>query len=72
VRAHGVKPIINEHSAVLEALRARDPIAARAAMRAHLKNVMEGVLAATELEAVQKARAAVAAQRRRFAQDVDA
>jgi DNA-binding FadR family transcriptional regulator len=72
VRAHGVKPIINEHAAVLEALRARDPVRARAAMRAHLSNVMDGVLEATELEAVQKARAAVAAQRQRFALKTDA
>jgi DNA-binding FadR family transcriptional regulator len=67
VRAHGVKPIINEHTAILEALRLRDPSLARTAMRQHLHSVMEGVLKATEVEAVEKARAAVAAQRQRFA-----
>lgn len=72
VRAHGVKPIINEHAGILAALRQRDPRAARQAMRMHLANVMEGVLEATEVEAVEKARAAVAAQRQRFVQRSDA
>jgi DNA-binding FadR family transcriptional regulator len=67
VRAHGVKPIIREHAAILEALRKRDATAARTAMRDHLSSVMEAVLEATEVEAVEKARAAVAAQRKRFA-----
>ena len=66
VRAKGVKPIIDEHAAILDALRQRDPALARAAMRTHLQSVMEGVLEATEVEAVEKARAAIAAQRQRF------
>lgn len=72
VRANGVKPIIDEHSAILDALRQRDPAKARAAMRQHLHSVMNGVLAATEVEAVEKARASVAAQRQRFAVASDA
>lgn len=71
VRAHGVKPIIKEHAAIMEALRRRDPVSARAAMRQHLANVMEGVLEATEVEAVERARAAIAAQRRRFSSAVE-
>lgn len=71
VRAHGVKPIIKEHAGILDALRQRDPQAARQAMRDHLGSVIEGVLQATEVEAVEKARAAVAAQRRRFAGKAD-
>jgi hypothetical protein len=35
-RSANIKPVVEEHTAVLEALRARDPAAARAAMRAHL------------------------------------
>jgi DNA-binding FadR family transcriptional regulator len=72
VRAHGVKPIIDEHAAILDALRKRDPALARAAMRQHLHSVMDGVLAATEVEEVEKARAAVAAQRQRFVVGNDA
>jgi len=67
VRAEGVKPRIDEHSAILEALRSRDPVAARAAMRTHLTGVIEAVLEATEVEAVERARAEVAEKRRRLA-----
>jgi DNA-binding FadR family transcriptional regulator len=72
VRAHGVKPIIDEHAAILDALRQRDPVLARAAMRQHLQSVMNGVFAATEVEAVEQARAAIAAQRQRFSMPSDA
>jgi DNA-binding FadR family transcriptional regulator len=71
VRAHGVKPIINEHAAIMRALRARDAKGARDAMRAHLSSVIEAVLEATEVEAVERARAAVAAQRERFTRKID-
>lgn len=71
VRAHGVKPIIKEHASIMEALRNRDARAARTAMRAHLASVMEAVLEATEVEAVERARAAIAAQRERFARKID-
>lgn len=71
VRANGVKPIIDEHTAILNALRQRDPVLARAAMRQHLHSVMNGVLEATEVEAVERARAAVEVQRQRFALPTD-
>jgi GntR family transcriptional regulator, hexuronate regulon transcriptional repressor len=53
---------------VLEALKARDPIAARVAMRTHLSAVLDSLLFATEEKAVQEARRAVAAKRARYSQ----
>jgi GntR family transcriptional repressor for pyruvate dehydrogenase complex len=62
-RQGGVQQPIDDHRVVLEALRARDPKAAREAMHAHLDNVVNQVLNATELEAIQRARSEVAAKR---------
>lgn len=62
-----VKPVVEEHTAVLEALRARDPNAARAAMRAHLSAVLDGLLFATEERALAEARRATQAKRDRYA-----
>lgn len=62
-----VKPVVEEHAAVLEALRARDPNAARAAMRTHLSAVLEGLLFATEERALAEARKATQAKRERYA-----
>lgn len=64
-RAEGVKPRIDEHSAILEALRARNPDAARRAMRTHLRGVADMVLEATEAEAMERTRAELNAQRAR-------
>ncbi|MFM5929919.1 MAG: FadR/GntR family transcriptional regulator [Novosphingobium sp.] len=50
-RSANVMPVVEEHSAVLAALRARDGEAARAAMRTHLASVLEALLFATEGEA---------------------
>jgi GntR family transcriptional repressor for pyruvate dehydrogenase complex len=61
-----VTPVVDEHSAVLRALRARDAAGARAAMRAHLGAVLDHLLFATEEQAVQEARASVAVKRARF------
>jgi GntR family transcriptional repressor for pyruvate dehydrogenase complex len=66
-RAVGVQPRIDEHRNVLDALRTRDPQQARRAMREHLERVIEGLLAATELEAVERARGEVAAKRSEYA-----
>jgi len=66
VRARGYKPRVDEHSAIVRALKRRDPDAARAAMREHLSRVMEELLEATEIEELERARAAVAEKRRRF------
>jgi DNA-binding FadR family transcriptional regulator len=66
VRARGVKPRIDEHTAIVRALKRRDPEAARAAMREHLSRVMEELLEVTEVEEVERARAEVAAKRQRY------
>lgn len=65
-RTANVKPVLEEHSAVLRALKARDPAAARAAMRAHLAAVIDSLLFATEERAVEQARKAVEAKRSRY------
>ncbi|HEX8058822.1 MAG TPA: FadR/GntR family transcriptional regulator [Novosphingobium sp.] len=67
-RTANVKPVVEEHTAVVAALKARDPVAARAAMRAHLAAVLDSLLFATEEKAVQEARRAVAAKRARYTQ----
>jgi GntR family transcriptional repressor for pyruvate dehydrogenase complex len=66
-RAVGVKPRIDEHRRLLDALRTRDPQRARLAMREHLQRVIEGLLEATEMEAVERARTEVAAKRDEYA-----
>ena len=66
-RTVNVKPVVDEHTAVLEALRQRDPAAARAAMRAHLSQVIDSLLFATEERAVEEARRTAQAKRDRYA-----
>lgn len=66
-RSANVKPVVAEHTAVLEALRARDPEGARTAMRAHLAQVLESLLFATGDEAGSEAGALSAARRARYA-----
>ena len=65
-RFANIKPVVDEHTAVLDALRAHDPVAARAAMRAHLAAVLESLLFATEEKAVEEARLAAKAKRDRY------
>lgn len=67
-RTANIKPVVDEHTAILEALRARDGNAARAAMRTHLSAVLDSLLFATEAKAVEEARKAVAAKRQRYTQ----
>jgi len=55
-RASGDRPRLEEHREIFQALKARDPQAARAAMRDHLTRVIDGLLAATESEAMQRVR----------------
>jgi len=70
VRRAGIRPRGEEHRAIIAALANRDPHAARAAMRDHLRRVIDALLQATESEAVEaaieRARATVAATRRRY------
>ena len=67
-RTANVKPVVDEHTAVLKALARRDPAAARIAMRTHLSAVLESLLFATEERAVEEARRAIQAKRARYAQ----
>lgn len=65
-RSANIKPVVEEHTAVLDALRARDPAAARAAMRTHLASVLDSLLFATEEKAIAEARRASQARRDRY------
>jgi GntR family transcriptional repressor for pyruvate dehydrogenase complex len=67
-RTANIKPVVEEHSAVLEALRLGDPNAARSAMRAHLAAVLDSLLFATEEKAVENVRRASEAKRARYRQ----
>ena len=65
-RAKGTQPVVAEHRAILNALRAHDAQAAREAMQKHLKKVLDYLLDATESEVMAEARAKSTAQRDRF------
>jgi GntR family transcriptional regulator, hexuronate regulon transcriptional repressor len=66
-REVGVRPLIDDHRDILDALKARDPAAARTTMRAHLARVVENLLVATELDAMNRARSEADAKRREIA-----
>jgi len=66
VRAKGVAPRVSEHNRIVEALAKRDSTAAREAMQDHLGRVIAALLEATEVEALERARAEIDAKRRRF------
>ncbi|MFN3450559.1 MAG: FadR/GntR family transcriptional regulator [Sphingorhabdus sp.] len=65
-RFANIKPVVDEHQAILEALRNHDPKAARSAMRTHLSSVLDSLLFATEEQAIDNARKAAAAKRARY------
>jgi GntR family transcriptional repressor for pyruvate dehydrogenase complex len=69
-RGEGLEPRIDEHQRVLDALRAHDPAAARQAMHDHLERVIEHLLHATEMEALEKARQESDARRHEIARRV--
>jgi GntR family transcriptional regulator, hexuronate regulon transcriptional repressor len=69
-RTANVKPAVDEHRAIYEALRERDSSAARAAMRAHLASVLDSLLFATEEQAIEEARKTSAAKRERYVKAV--
>jgi len=56
----------NEHAAVVEALRRRDPKAARQAMRLHFSRLLESMLDATEQQERQELERKAAESRQRF------
>ena len=66
VRATGIKPIIQEHQIIIDAIASRNPEKAKSAMREHLAAVTEGLLAATEVDAMQRAREEVEKHRKRY------
>lgn len=62
-RKVGVRPLIDDHRDILNALCRREPQGARHAMRAHLGRVIDDLLTATEMEAMEKTRSDVEARR---------
>lgn len=68
VRLTGVKPSIDEHFAILRALQAKDAVAARTAMRNHLSRVIDTLLLATEIEAVEEVKKQISKDRQRYTQ----
>lgn len=49
-RTANIKPVVEEHKAIVDAIRARSPDAARAAMRSHLMSVLDALLFNTDGE----------------------
>ncbi|MGZ3305562.1 MAG: FadR/GntR family transcriptional regulator [Asticcacaulis sp.] len=75
----GMVDRIHEHTGILNALKERSPVAARQAMHQHMDQVIDHLLRATEIDAVEAAKKASAERRqaiaRKFkaiADDVDA
>lgn len=66
-RSANIKPVVDEHAAVLDALRNHDPVAARTAMRVHLAAVLDSLLFATEEKAIEEVRRFARAKRERYA-----
>jgi GntR family transcriptional repressor for pyruvate dehydrogenase complex len=66
-RTANIKPVVDEHTAILDALRAHDPAAARTAMRGHLTQVIDSLLFATEERQIAEARQTAQAKRNRYA-----
>jgi len=65
-RSVGVQPRISEHRRILAALRKHDSQAARNAMRDHLARVIDGLLAATETDAMDSARKKAVSKRHEY------
>jgi GntR family transcriptional regulator, hexuronate regulon transcriptional repressor len=65
-RQVGVQPRISEHRKILAALRKHDSKGARKAMRDHLARVIDGLLAATETDAIEGARTKAVRNRREY------
>jgi GntR family transcriptional repressor for pyruvate dehydrogenase complex len=65
-RTANIRPVVEEHTAIVEALRARNPSAARSAMRSHLSAVINHLLFAIEEKALEEAKNSVARTRQRF------
>jgi DNA-binding FadR family transcriptional regulator len=57
------QPLVNDHQGILDALCARDPIAARNAMREHLGRVIENLMVVAEADALEETKAQIQARR---------
>lgn len=57
---------MREHQAICDALKARDPMAARKAMRAHFQRLIESMLDVSEKQALEKVQEQANASRQRF------
>lgn len=55
-----------EHRAIFDALKARDPAAARQAMREHFQRLLESMLEATERQALEEVQLRASQSRERF------
>lgn len=64
-REQGVKPRIDDHRTIVDAIAAKDPALARRVMRDHLGRVIENLLTATELDAINRVRREAAELRNR-------
>lgn len=58
---------IEEHRQILDALKAHDPVAARAAMRAHFARLLASMVNASEARAIELARKQAEESRKRYA-----
>jgi DNA-binding FadR family transcriptional regulator len=65
-RNANVRPVVEEHTCIVQALKKRDSGAARSAMRSHLGAVIEHLLFAVEERAIEEAKNSVALTRRRY------
>jgi DNA-binding FadR family transcriptional regulator len=61
------RPLTDDHRGIFDALKARDPVAARLAMREHLNQVIANMLAVTEADALEETQARLSAQRSELA-----
>ena len=66
VCVHDAASRTDEHRAVFEALKARDPAAARTAMREHFQRLIESMLEATEKRELEELQQKSSASRERF------
>lgn len=57
---------MREHQAICDALKARNPVAARQAMRQHFRRLIEAMLDVTEKQALEKVQKQANASRQRF------
>ena len=60
---------VNEHSEVMDALRKRDPEAARSAMRGHFSRLLKALLDVSEQQAIEEARRRSLENRERYLQN---